>query len=43
LLYKLHKCGISGNILGWFSNYLSNRQQRVVIEGQFSEFIDINM
>ena len=42
LLYKLQKCGISGNILGWFSNYLSNRQQRVVIEGQFSEFIEIN-
>ena len=42
LLHKLQKCGITGNILGWFSNYLSNRQQRVVIEGQFSEFIDIN-
>ena len=34
LLYKLHKCGIS-----W---HLYNRQQRVVIKRQFSEFIDIN-
>jgi len=28
-------------MLGWFSNYLKNRQQRVVIEGQCSNFSDI--
>lgn len=33
LLYKLKKYGICGNMLNWFTSYLSNRKQRVVCEG----------
>ena len=38
LLYKLEKNGISGNLLSWFSSYLKDRQQRVVINGQSSSW-----
>ena len=41
LLYKLHKSGISNGLLLWFKNYLSDRQQRVVISGEFSSWQDI--
>ena len=33
---KLKQCGISGNLLGWLEDYLENRMQRVVINGQAS-------
>ena len=36
LLYKLSTLGINGNLLSFFSNYLSGRQQRVIIKGQCS-------
>ena len=32
-LFKLCSIGISENIIGWFKDYLSNRQQRVCIKG----------
>ena len=38
LLFKLKKNGISGNLLDWFSDYLRNRYQRVVIQGQASSW-----
>ena len=38
LIYKLHKCGITGKLLDWFVDYLSNRLQRVVINGQTSSW-----
>ena len=38
LLAKLSRVGITGNLLKWFENYLSNREQRVVINGQSSEW-----
>ena len=41
LLYKLKQCGIGGRLLDWFTNYLQNRQQRVVINGQSSEWATI--
>ena len=28
--------GISGTVLQWFKSYISNRQQRVHIDGSFS-------
>ena len=37
LLLKLQKAGLHGNLLSWFSNYLSERQQRVVLPGAQSE------
>ena len=41
LLLKLHKFGIGGNFLKWFSDYLSNRFQRVVINGQCSDWVKV--
>ncbi len=34
LLFKLEKYGISGNLLNWVKNYLSDRRQRVVLNGK---------
>ena len=42
LLLKLEKLGISGNVLKWIENFLSNRLQRVVINGQSSEWTDVS-
>ena len=41
LLQKLHSIGISGDLLKWFVNYLSNREQRVVINGKASSYLKI--
>ncbi|MCG7869883.1 MAG: hypothetical protein JAY74_26365 [Candidatus Thiodiazotropha taylori] len=38
LLFKLSSVGIKGNLLRWFSSYLSNRSQRVVLNGQNSDW-----
>ena len=38
LLYKLRKKGISGYLLDWFGSYLSDRRQRVVMQGEFSDW-----
>ena len=42
LLYKLELIGIRDPLLGWFRSYLSGRKQRVVIEGQSSNWQSIN-
>ena len=36
LIHKLARAGISGKLLAWLTNYLQDRYQRVVINGQFS-------
>ena len=41
LLYKLKKCGIGGGLLLWLKDYLSDRKQRVVINGQSSGWREI--
>ena len=38
LIHKLKCFGIQGTLLLWLSDYLSNRKQRVVIDGQHSEW-----
>jgi hypothetical protein len=38
LLHKLRKCGIRGRLLVWLTDYLKDRQQRVVINGQVSDW-----
>lgn len=38
LLYKLRKFGITDSLLTWFKEYLTNRRQRVVINGQTSDW-----
>jgi hypothetical protein len=41
LLKKLYNIGIKGNSLAWFKNYLLNRKQYVVVNGQESGLINI--
>ena len=38
LLYKLRRAGITGSLLSWFSNYLQDRKQRVVLPGASSNW-----
>ena len=38
LLYKLSYDGISGSLIQWLTDYLNNRQQRVVLPGTASNF-----
>ena len=33
LIHKLKSAGISGNLITWFTNYLTGRKQRVVMSG----------
>ena len=37
LLYKLKSAGINGNLLQWFTDYLKDRKQRVVLPFVFYE------
>ena len=41
LIFKLEQNGISGNLLNLFQNYLSNRKQRVVQNGSYSDYSSI--
>ena len=41
LLLMLEKLGVSGNVLKWISDFLSDRLQRVVINGQSSEWSEV--
>ena len=41
LLHKLRTLGVCGRLIDWLSDYLSNRKQRVVINGISSDWIII--
>ncbi|MES9991692.1 MAG: reverse transcriptase domain-containing protein, partial [Candidatus Thiodiazotropha sp.] len=41
LLYKLEAAGVTGEVLSWFKNYLSDRRQRVVLPGVTSDWASI--
>ena len=41
LLHKLCNFGISGSLLAWCGDYLSNRKQRVVVDGKCSSWLNI--
>ena len=41
-IQKLYNIGIRGNLLTWFQNYLSNRQQRVVLHNTNSDWKPIS-
>ena len=41
LLAKLRAVGISGNILDWICDWLSGRRQRVVLNGEVSDWKDV--
>ena len=42
LLFKLKNMGITEELLAWISNYLCDRKQRVVLQGESSCWADIN-
>jgi hypothetical protein len=42
LLHKLETFGINGCLLEWLSSYLAGRQQRVVVNGQESDWRHVN-
>jgi len=37
LIYKLEKYGARGNILEWFKSYLTDRKQKIVLNGTESD------
>ena len=41
LLTKLETLGVTGSLLSWFESYLTDRQQRVVINGVCSEWLPV--
>ena len=41
LLHKLSGIGLSDRLLQWFYSYLSGRKQRVVIDGQASDWAQV--
>ncbi len=41
LLKKLEGYGITGNILGWITDFLTNRRQRVAVNGSFSSWTPV--
>ncbi len=43
LLKKLQKMGILGTTYNWFASYLSNKAQCVDINGQFSDFLALDI
>jgi hypothetical protein len=38
LLFKLKRCGITGKLLEWLKDYLTDREQRVIVNGQSSDW-----
>ena len=42
LVNKLSQFGLTGNILQWFKNYLTGRQQRVLLNGVISDTLPIS-
>ena len=42
LLIKLESLGVRNPLLAWIKSYLTDRKQRVIIEGQSSEWAIIN-
>ena len=41
LLNKLSKFGISGQLINWFQSYLSDRYQRVELQGTYSDWLQV--
>jgi hypothetical protein len=41
LFHKLKSFGIAGNLLNWFGSYITNRSQRVVLEGASSDWLPV--
>ena len=41
LIFKLERIGIEGEMLNIIKSFLSNRKQRVTIDGKYSEWVDV--
>ena len=41
LLTKLYKYGVHGNLLNWCRDYLTERQQHVVVKGEASDWLTV--
>ena len=41
LLVKLEEAGIKGKVLEWIRDWLRGRKQRVCVDGEYSEWIDV--
>ena len=41
VLQALERVGVTGNLLVWFRGYLTDRKQRVVLEGESSPLVDV--
>jgi hypothetical protein len=41
LLKKVRAHGITGKLLAWIENWLTNRRQRVILRGEFSDWIEV--
>ena len=41
LIEKFQSFGIYGNLLKWLNSYLTNRQQRAVLEGKSSSWLEV--
>ena len=41
LLNKLSRFGISGQLINWFQSYLSDRYQRVALQGTYSDWLQV--
>ena len=41
LIHKVKAYGITGSLLQWLENFLQNRRQRVVLNGNFSQWQDV--
>ena len=37
-MMKVRRCGIEGKLANWIGNWLSDRRQRVVVDGKFSDW-----
>ena len=42
LLQRLEEFGFRGQLMSWFRSYLSGRKQRVVLEGQQSDWLTVS-
>ena len=42
LIFKLKQNGISGKLINLIKDFLKNRKQRAVLNGQFSSWADVN-
>ena len=41
IIVKLEAIGIEGKIIAWIKNWLKDRRQRVVVEGEYSDWIKV--